>query len=244
VTESHTPVAPAIFAAMHEVMAAVRGFAKSGHISGGGANYSFQRFEDMAEKIGDAFRVHKIFVQAHVTDHSLITWEKHGTFNNKPTITTWARATVSKKFVFTSLLDGSTLSVEARGEGTDNSDKATNKAETAALKNALKHGLMLSTRDDADPDADRPDDTTRPQEVVRNARPEQPPAQGDNPISPEQRAAAALSWVRANVKTQGQLLQARTRASEGKLLQVVPLGADVPLDSLLQAIHGTLPAGE
>lgn len=241
-TEPNT--APAIYAAMHEVMTSVRGFAKSGHISGGGANYSFQRFEDMAEKIGDAFRAHKIFVQATVTDHSLVTWEKHGTYNGKPTVTTWARATVTKAFSFTSLVDGSTLTVEARGEGTDNSDKATNKAETAALKNALKHGLMLSTRDDADPDAERPSDTARPQEAVRNARSEQPPAKDDNPIPPEQRAAAALSWVRANVNTQAELIGHRARLEEADLLRVVPVGAEAPLDHLLHAIHGTLPAGK
>jgi hypothetical protein len=50
--------------------------------------------------------------------------------------------------------------------------------------------------------------------------------------------------VRANVKTQGQLLQARKRAEDGNLLRVVPSGAEVPLDALLHSIHGTLPAGE
>lgn len=174
-----------ILTAITKVMADVIGIAKAGEMrQGTGINarvqYNFQRYEDMAAAVGKAFREHGVATQTVLTGTPNIHHFDKPTQSGK-TLWTWIQLTM--RFVFTSLVDGSTFTVEAVGEGLDSSDKATNKAMTSAYKNALRIAFTLSTGDD-DPDASRPQVDT-PHETARNAPPNgQPGAQ----LDPRERA--------------------------------------------------------
>jgi hypothetical protein len=166
-----------VLGAVRAVMTDVIGVAKAGEMrqqTGGKVQYNFQKYDDMAAALGRAFRTHGIATQSLVLDREHYHWEKP-TQSGK-TLWTWAQVTV--RYVFTSLVDGSTFTTEAMGEGTDSSDKATNKAMTSSYKNALKIAFTLATGED-DPDASRPEVNT-PHEQARNA----PPMQGPPPSQP------------------------------------------------------------
>lgn len=145
-----------IFSAIREVMAAVRGVAKAGEMKSNPnsrqVQYTFQKYDDMAEAIGKAFRDQGVMTQVQVINCGRDSWDKPTQTGS----TRWTSAWVHMAFHFTSLVDGTTVEVQALGEGADSSDKATNKAQTAAYKNALKIALTLSTSED-DPDASRPE---------------------------------------------------------------------------------------
>lgn len=170
-----------ILSAIAKVMTDVIGIAKAGEMKQSGkVQYNFQRYEDMAAAVGRAFREHGVATQTVLTGTPSIHHFDKPTQAGK-TMWTWVQLTM--RFVFTSLVDGSTFTVEAVGEGLDSSDKATNKAMTAAYKNALRIAFTLSTGDD-DPDATRPQVDT-PHETARNAPPNgQPGAQ----LDPRERA--------------------------------------------------------
>lgn len=161
-----------IFAAIKAVMAEVRGVAKSGEMKtnprSNEVQYNFQRYEDMAEKIGAAFRANEVMTQSIVLDKGRDQWDKTNEYGK---VTRWTSAWVLKRFLFTSLVDGTSVQVEAIGEGADSSDKAFNKAQTAAYKVAFKEAFTLSTKDDVDPDTARPEipgGASASNEVARN----------------------------------------------------------------------------
>jgi hypothetical protein len=144
-------------------MKSVVGIAKAGEMRTSTAvnakvQYTFQRYDDMAAAIGKAFREHQVATAVAESSTEYHTWEKP-TQNG---VTLWTQCRALVRFQFTSLVDGSTFPVVAAGEGTDSSDKATNKAMTSAYKNALKIAFTLSTGED-DPDEHRPEIVTRNQ---------------------------------------------------------------------------------
>lgn len=171
-TAQNTPPAeatPHIYSAIRAIMDEVVGVAKAGEmVLGRGRNarvdYKFQKYDDMAAALGVAFRKQGVMIQAEITSLKITEWDKK---RDDGSTQRNARVVIQKLFRFTSLVDGSTVQIEAAGEGADNSDKATNKAETSALKNALKQAFLLSTGED-DPDATRHDDTGRPVEQAVN----------------------------------------------------------------------------
>jgi hypothetical protein len=174
---------PAIWAAIVAVMDEVTNIPKTGEMRGknGAVQYNFVPSSELRARIGKAFRNHALMLQSR---------DMVATFEGKPVSgasgsTVWTTAQVTLTYVFTSLLDGSTLEFQSAGEGRDSSDKATTKAMTMALKSALSQAFMLAT-DDEDPDAQRP-------EITQDQR--YAPAPPDN-RTPEQRAAQAAYEAR------------------------------------------------
>lgn len=183
-----------VLEAIRAVMTDVIGVAKAGEMRqqrGGTVQYTFQKYDDMAAVLGKAFRTHGVGTQSLVLDREHYHWEKP-TPSGK-TLWTWVQVTV--RYVFTSLVDGSTFTTEAMGEGTDSSDKATNKAMTSSYKNALKIAFTLATGED-DPDASRPEVNT-PFEQTRNA-----PAQATQGPPPSQPMADAIWGLLERVAAQ------------------------------------------
>jgi ERF superfamily len=200
-----------IHAAIWAVMKSVTFVAKSGQYSGGSSgSYAFRRFDDTAAAIGTAFREHGVFVQVRTGSREIAVEEKP--YKNGNGVQLWTTVRVEVEYLFTSLVDGSTLSAFAFGEGKDASDKATAKAMTMALKTALTQAFMIPT-DDPDPDSERPgeEDQSRTQQRPQQNRPQNaPPAQvppreqrpaGTAP-SNEQRAAYAL-WLEEQLAAPG-----------------------------------------
>jgi hypothetical protein len=164
-----TPALPHILTAIKNVMSKVYGVAKAGEFrqTKGSVDptYYFQKYDDMAAAIGAAFRDEGVMTQGRIVELKTSEWEK--TSGTTGTSTRWCRVILRKEFIFTSLVDGTHVQIEAAGEGTGGDDKSTNKAETSAYKNALKQALTLSTGE-ADPDQTRSDDTGRPVERAVN----------------------------------------------------------------------------
>jgi hypothetical protein len=194
---------PAILAAIQAVMSEVTYIPKGGQYDGGrSGSYTFRKFEDTAAALGLAFRKHNIFVQSK-TINSFRDLDKKP-YKEGSGYVMWTSVWVEMAYTFTSLEDGSTLTAQAFGEGKDNSDKATAKAMTTAMKAALTQAFMIPT-DDPDPDASRPGDDGdysqpvgqgRPPQNQRQAPPSQPPAQPEMPQA-DQRMAAARWFVQA-----------------------------------------------
>jgi len=83
--------------------------------------------------------------------------------------------------------DGSSVVLEAIGEGMDSADKATNKAMAIAHKYALLQAFLIPTEDMPDPDASSPDPApSQPRQAApkpaaqKPAQPAQKPAQAAN----------------------------------------------------------------
>jgi len=252
-TENPTEATPRqhVLEAIRAVMHDVRGVAKTGEMRASTAvnakiTYRFQKYDDMAEAIGAAFREHGVMTQGRITEVSYHNWDKQ---NSNGGTTMWTSCRLRKVFNFTSLVDGSHLSIEAAGEGSDSSDKATNKAETAAYKTAIKQAFTLSTGDE-DPDDTRPQ--IQGQNVqVRNAevRQQDPwqtveqaaasaPTAGD-----AQRAGLATKAVEAltRCRTTGDALKLTEWAMQAGVL-TVKVG-DSSVAALIIAARGTLPQG-
>src|SRR6185436_5053198 len=215
-TAQPTEGTPHIYTAIRNVMDKVRGVPKAGEfIMGKGPNakvdYKFQRYDDMAAAIGSAFRDEGVMIQAKVLDVTVDSWDK----SSERGLQRWCRVIIRKAFIFTSLVDGSTLEIEACGEGSDNSDKTTNKAETGAIKNAFKQAFVLATGEE-DPDEVRPDDTGRPAERVLN----DPWREAERAVV--QAAQESRQWpseaVGMATKVQGGILQCVSTGDLDKLL--------------------------
>lgn len=202
--------APAILAAVAAVMKQVTYVPKAGQYDGGrSGSYSFRKFEDTAAALGQAFRDHLIFVQSEVVDRQVGEPDKKP-YNTGSGYTLWSSVFVTVRYTFTSLVDGSTLSVSAIGEGKDSSDKSSAKAMTMAMKSALTQGFMIAT-DDPDPDGSRPGDDAPPigsgrgvnqqaeEQAQARRRAEQEARQGDTPAEggngSEAKRQQFVSWV-------------------------------------------------
>lgn len=248
-----------ILTAIHQVMRAVTYVPKAGDYDGGrSGNYKFRKFDDTAAAIGKAFRDYGVFVQVQTLNHRTESYEKP--YSSGSGTVRWTDAYVSVRYVFTSLEDGSELTVESYGQGKDSSDKATAKAMTMALKTALTQAFMIPT-DEPDPDSERPGEQEAPpighgqgQQQRTQREPEQPPAQRqqqDAPSpqrtaeSPEQRAINGLAAARA-AQTREQLNGIVNYAAEQGLskVMVTSQGSTQSLQQWLMAIRAELPAAQ
>ena len=248
-TDPPAKAAPHIHFAIRAIMEKVVGVAKAGEFKASTAanaptRYRFQKYDDMAAALGVAFREQGVMIQASIIKLTMTEWDKTkdgGLQRN-------ARAVIEKRFKFTSLVDGSILETEAAGEGFDNSDKAVNKAETGAIKNALKQAFLLSTGED-DPDATRPDDTGRPVETVlndpwraaENAVAQAAQTKREYPPKALELASKAVAAIN-QCQTTGDLDKLLNWAT-GHVILTVPVDGGVPLGSRLIAAKATLPVG-
>jgi ERF superfamily len=243
-----------VLSAVRAVMRDVIGIAKSGEMrqeygrDRGQVQYTFQRFEDMADAVGKSFRAHGVATQTLVTAKDYHRWDKPKQGGGS---TLWTSCTVTVRYVFTSLEDGSTFTVEACGEGSDSSDKATNKAMTSALKNAYRQAFTLSTRDDGDPDAHRPEIPGEQNGQVQHQPPPEPAWQQVEQIA---RGQSEQNSEPSRVETAARVMQsARNAATTGDLAQLAEwaygkgcLATDVDgamLARRLLAARATLPVG-
>ena len=138
--------APTIQQALTAVMQDVGAVGKGRRIEQGPAKYAYRGIEDMLSKIQPAFVAHGIVCYPQVLSAEY----RDGTTKNGGST---REATMHVRFVFLGPA-GDSIEVETIGEATDTSDKASNKAMTAAYKYALLLTLAIPTQLD-DQDAER-----------------------------------------------------------------------------------------
>lgn len=139
--------------------------------SGTGISYKYRGIEQIYNAVNPLLCKYGVFVAPRVISK---TSERYDNANGK--ITFRVELTISHKFYAD---DGSFVEVEMAGEGIDQSDKATNKATTAAMKYAFNELFAITTEDTEDSDKTSPTiDSTKNVFAAKN---HQPDAQDGNP---------------------------------------------------------------
>lgn len=130
--------------------------------------YQFRGIEDFYQAAHPAFVKHGIFCVPEVLEHAASTFEKTNEYGK---VTTWRHVTAKVRHRFFAA-DGSFVDAVTIGEGLDNSDKATNKAMSGAMKYALIELFSVPTQDVEDSDRTSPETgvqrTAKPIPIPRN----------------------------------------------------------------------------
>jgi hypothetical protein len=111
--------------------------------------WNFRGIDDMYNALHPLFKKHGVFITSEVLKELR---EERLTKNGKTLI--WAL--LDMKFTFYAA-DGSSVSSIMKGEAMDSADKASNKAESAALKYALMQMFLIPTENMNDADATTPE---------------------------------------------------------------------------------------
>lgn len=111
-----------------------------------GASYKFRGIDDVYNAISPLLGEHGLCILPRMINRDL---QERQTSNNKPIF----YVTVEAEFDFVSAEDGSIHIVRTFGEAMDMSDKATNKAMSAAYKYACLQAFAIPTEGDNDADA-------------------------------------------------------------------------------------------
>lgn len=146
-TDQVTP--PAIVGLLAQASGQIGWVGKEGRNTSQG--YSFRGIDDVMAAAAEPFRELGIVVAPRVISAED---ERFLTRNNAPSV----RVTLLVEFTFYASSDGSSIVAVTRGEGIDQSDKASNKAMSVALKYALIQVLCLPTHEPyVDADAESPE---------------------------------------------------------------------------------------
>lgn len=156
-------MAALIYEQIPKVMQDVGSVAKTGRNQQ--QNYAFRGIEAMYAAVHPALIKHGVFCAPEVMDRTEYRFDKTN-FDGKST--TWLHVTLKVRHRFYAT-DGSYVDVITVGEGLDNSDKASNKALSGAMKYALIELFTVPTVDVADSDRDTPETGSAAKVVV--ARP-------------------------------------------------------------------------
>lgn len=202
-----TAVPSGVHAKMHAVMCDVTHIGKDRRVETDGPKYQYRGIDQIQAEVGHSARRHGLLILPTVTDTRHVRDEVTSEWNGKKKTILWTTAYVTVRYRFLDAATGTYEDITTAGEGRDNSDKATNKAMTMALKTALLQGLMIPVEGEEDPDATRPE-VEHDHEPAPPAIPSMTPAeaaakahtslQGIGKFPPAQRAAklrALTAWV-------------------------------------------------
>jgi ERF superfamily protein len=152
-TEGNAPGTAAIWPAIVGVMSDVFGLPKDRQMPKEArvGEYAYRSAEQVDAAMARAFRDHKIMLQSrdlHL-EHEQTKLSRQG--SDRVYTSVWVTVT----YVFTSLVDGSVAEFASAGEGRSDDDKSTNKAMTAAKKNALTQAFQVAYEGVEDTDGHR-----------------------------------------------------------------------------------------
>lgn len=139
---------PHVYQAIAEIQGelAKTGIAKNRTNNQPGANYAFRGIDDVYAALSPLLAAHKLVVIPRVVERECV--ERRSAKGNP-----LFNVTVHAEFDFVSALDGTTHTAATYGEAMDSSDKATNKAMSAAYKYAAFMTFAIPTEGDNDADA-------------------------------------------------------------------------------------------
>lgn len=144
--------------------------------------YSFRGIEDFYQAAHPAMITHGIFCAPRVEERDIYRFEKTNEYGK---VTTWIHATLRVCHRFYAP-DGSSVDVVTVGEGLDNSDKASNKAMSGAMKYALIELFCVPTEDVEDVDRTTPEAGMKPKSNVARIEQDIPvPAKGEVILPPD-----------------------------------------------------------
>lgn len=147
-----------IFERMAKAMGDVAAIPKSR--SGQGLNYKFRGIDDFMNALNPILSKHQIVFSFDIIKAEKESYDQKSVYQGNEKIVKWTNALLTIKYTFYTV-DGSWISCTTIGEGRDNSDKAHNKAMSAALKYALMQMFLVPTEDLVDQDDERPGDVDK-----------------------------------------------------------------------------------
>lgn len=251
----------AIDAAMIRVMRDVTAVGKDANAPAKMGGYAYRKVDDIMNAVGTSMRVHGVFIRPEVVSNERKSWQSNGSLVTEVVLT--------MRYHWVSGVDGSSFSVLVVGEGRDNGDKATSKAQAMCYKTMLLQAMCIPLEDVTGFDVEREDtsgmvpDRQQPQRQQGNAygyghQPQQSPggqahaqAQQSPPPapdrqqrqeSPEDLAARALAAAR-RAETPEKVDEITRYASDLGVLQVMVENAQLQLHLTAQrgVLAGAMP---
>lgn len=139
-----------IYQAMARILADIDHIGKDRQADMGGAGkYKFRGIDDMYNALHSSFAKYKVFIIPEIIESKIELQEKEKTYNGVTTKTYATSALLTVKFTFVSE-DGTSIAAVGIGHALDTSDKATNKAQSAALKYCLMQAFLIPTEESKD----------------------------------------------------------------------------------------------
>jgi hypothetical protein len=139
-----------IYPAMAKVLSQVGAVTKSKDADMGNAGkYKFRGIDDMYNALHTHFAENGIFIIPEVVNTEMTVQEKVKVWNGQETKTLQYSCLVTMKFHFV-CDDGSSIVATGVGHALDTSDKATNKAQSSALKYCLMQTFLIPTEESKD----------------------------------------------------------------------------------------------
>lgn len=152
-----------IYKSLNEIHKKIRPIAKNQKNAHQG--YAYRGYEDLYNAISPLLAEHNVVCIPVVLDKQVTEAKKGGN-------QAWTSTELTMEYRFVSAIDRSEVSVIARGEGLDNSDKGIGKAMSYAHKYALMQLFMIPTQDVMDPDKEHhvvEKTKIDPKDVIENA---------------------------------------------------------------------------
>ena len=139
-----------IYQAMAKILADIDFIGKDRKADMGNAGkYNFRGIDDCYNTLHASFAKYKVFVIPKVIDSKIELQEQEKSYNGSTTKSYVYSAIVTIEFSFVSE-DGSSISAVGIGHALDRSDKATNKAQSSALKYCLMQTFLIPTEESKD----------------------------------------------------------------------------------------------
>lgn len=240
----------AIDAAMIRIMRDVREIGKDGQAPAKVGGYAYRKVDDIMNAVGGAMRDHAVFIRPEVVSNERRSWTSNSSLVTEVVLT--------MRYHWVSGVDGTSIDVLVVGEGRDNGDKATSKAQAMCYKTMLLQALCIPLEEVTGFDVEREDtsgmvpDRQQPTQYGYGHQPaqspggrahqqaQQPPAPPEREArqeSPEELASRALTAAR-NANSLEDLEKVRRYAESLGILSVMVENSQ--LQTHLLAVRGML----
>jgi hypothetical protein len=147
VTQSPSEPVLNIYQALARILGDVEAISKDRNADmGAGGKYKFRGIDDMYNALHKSFAKFKVFIIPEIIENKLQTQEKEKLWQGTLVKSLQYSCILTVKFTFVSE-DGSSLSATGVGHALDTSDKATNKAQSSALKYCLMQTFLIPTEE-------------------------------------------------------------------------------------------------
>jgi hypothetical protein len=239
-----------IHSAVIRIMRDVRMVGKDGQAPAKVGGYAYRKVDDIMNAVGTAMRDHGVFIRPEVVSSERKSWTSRDSLVTEVVLT--------MRYHWVSGVDGSSFAVVVIGEGRDNGDKATSKAQAMCYKTMLLQALCIpleevtgfdvEAQDTSNMAPDRqqgtaygyghqPANSPGGRAHAQEQAPPPPPDREARPEKPEELAARALTAAR-NANSLDDLEKVRAYAEKLGILHVNVENAQ--LQTHLLAVRGML----
>lgn len=133
--EQELGLSSAIDAAIIKIMRDVREIGKGGAAPAKVGGYAYRKVDDIMNAVGGAMRDHGVYIRPEMVSNDRKSWTSDGRLVTEVVLT--------MRYHWVSGVDGTSFEVVVVGEGRDNGDKATSKAQAMCYKTMLLQTLCI-----------------------------------------------------------------------------------------------------